>query len=549
MKKLVNLLLILLVLLTLVGCTKEPNNNNNDPTPPDENDEPIVEVEEVKRILDAQGNFGGTINRTKYGYGAPLNGESDISDSIYYPDNDFYNMKSSDRRIIFNKFQTYQQTMKDSGGIATALMILNHQEEDVYNQYTEVNLVELYEQINETEIYGNGTTALGIEKLFKELGYHATSGIYQDIAGTVTEKIANFIRWISIQLNAGRYVMVRFQDAHEFGWHVIIGIDSMGSDESTIYDKTLIMADPYDVIDHRQDGYFIQPAQRFFRWWLNVSKSGATTDEFDCVVVYPKFPPTFVKEEDDQTVTREIPERHLILNADGSFGGTRDAAKWGAISLGNGESDRLFTTYHNFLDYYNFTNTESRIILPNYQAFQQTMASSCGICSVLSVLNYYKEDVYNTYDEVYLVQKYEEINNTTIYNRGVGSAGLKKLVESFGYTATARSYSQANYVDENSMIFSTYDSFLSFVIENLSKGTPIPISWRPRGGHWVTIIGIDTMGTDNIYDDVIILADSNDIWDHYQDGYNTLPATLFYRQWYNGSFTYNQQHVVFDKKQ
>ena len=98
------------------------------------------------------------------------------------------------------------------------------------------------------------------------------------------------------------------------------------------------------------------------------------------------------------------------------------------------------------------------------------------------------------------------------------------------------------------MIFSTYEKFLTWVQDNLAKGTPMPVSWRPHSGHWEVIIGIDTMGTDYIYDDVIVLADSHDTWDHYQDGYNTIPATMFYRQWYNGSFTYNQQYCVFDNK-
>ena len=65
------------------------------------------------------------------------------------------------------------------------------------------------------------------------------------------------------------------------------------------------------------------------------------------------------------------------------------------------------------------------------------MASSCGICSILSVLNYYGMDI-TVYDEVYLADKYCEVNEkTTIKNVGVGSSGLKKLVETFSYVADA----------------------------------------------------------------------------------------------------------------
>ena len=192
-------------------------------------------------------------------------------------------------------------------------------------------------------------------------------------------------------------------------------------------------------------------------------------------------------------------------------------------------------------------NPDTRYILTGYRAFQQTMSSSCGICSTLSVLNYYGEDV-TVYNEVYLTELYCDVNNKdTIYNVGVGSSGLKKLVAELGYEATAGSFSRDSYVDNSSREFGSYEEFLLWAQTNLSKGTPMPISWRPHSGHWEVIIGIDNMGTDYIYDDVIILADSADNWDHYQDGYNTLPATMFFRQWYNGSFSYNQQFCVFDR--
>ena len=33
------------------------------------------------------------------------------------------------------------------------------------------------------------------------------------------------------------------------------------------YDDVLIMADPYDVTDHSQDGYYLVPLARFFEIW------------------------------------------------------------------------------------------------------------------------------------------------------------------------------------------------------------------------------------------------------------------------------------------
>ena len=39
------------------------------------------------------------------------------------------------------------------------------------------------------------------------------------------------------------------------------------------------------------------------------------------------------------------------------------------------------------------------------------------------------------------------------------------------------------------------------------------------GGHWMTLIGYDDMGTTETADDVLIFADPFDTTDHNQDGY------------------------------
>lgn len=547
MKKMLRLLCLLLVTIILVGCNMTSPSEEPENPDIDNPKNPIEPIEISKHlILDEFGNYGGTTNKSKYGVGAPLNGKYDNPDSAYYLVNDYYNMQSTEDRIIFTGFAPYQQTMADSGGIACALMILNYFGEDVYSSLNEIELVKKYEEINKKIVYNHGTDAVGLKNLFINLGYTATSGSYAESGSSTNDKIANFVSWTFNQLNKGRFIMVRFQDGMEFGWHVIIGHDTMGTDYPK--DDVLILADPYDNLDHCQDGYFTSAAGRFYRWWQNVENSGITKDNFDCVVVYPKTPRTITRVKEDKKIIQNVPERHLLLNDDGSFGGTRNATLYGEINEKNGQTDHLTSNYHAFVDYYNMKNTNSRYILTEYKAFQQTMASSCGICSILSVLNYYGMDI-TVYDEVYLADKYCEVNEKiTIKNVGVGSSGLKKLVETFGYVADAKSYSQANYANSNSMIFSTYEKFLTWVQDNLAKGTPMPVSWRPHSGHWEVIIGIDTMGTDYIYDDVIVLADSHDTWDHYQDGYNTIPATMFYRQWYNGSFTYNQQYCVFDNK-
>jgi len=76
---------------------------------------------------------------------------------------------------------------------------------------------------------------------------------------------------------------------------------------------------------------------------------------------------------------------------------------------------------------------------------------------------------------------------------------------------------------------------LSTIQDYLNEGIPIMICWNDWGGHWQVIIGYDTMGTESVSDDVLIVADPYDTTDHNQDGYGVYGAERFI---YNFS-TYN----------
>lgn len=499
-------------------------------------------------ITDSDGHFGGSLDEALYGAGAPLDGQYDAPDAGYWRINDFYNMSSTDERTLVPNFMPYQQTMKDSSGLACALMIMNHDGLDVKTEYTEKNLVEKYEELNGTTVYGNGTTSDGLKNLFSHYGYVARNTEYIEMGSKQIEWIESFNEWIKEKLDNGFFVMVRFEDGIDNGWRIIIGIDTMGSEWAR--NPVLIMANPNDCADHYQDGYSIQASGRFYRWWFDAHNNGTSTNKFDYLLVAPKVNAIrYERVEEEKVAVQTRPDNYLICNPDGSYGGTSNAAKYGTGTPLNGQYDIPTSRYHSFVDYYNMESTDTRLILTNYRGYQQTMASSCGICSTMTVLAYYGKDI-SVWNEEFLVQKYEALNNKVIYNSGVGGSGLKKLVtDGLGFPSSDyTSNSSAKYVDdETSVRFYTYDMFATWVKDNLSKGTPMPVSWRPHSGHWEVIFGYDDMGTPDFpYDDVLFLADSGDSWDHYQDGYNTMAATMFYYQWFNGSFTYNQQLNVFD---
>ena len=131
-KKLLSLLAILPMTISMVSCNKKQEEVEEEPT--------VEEDTSIKKhlILDEDGNYGGSLDEDLYGLGAPLNGEYDVEDSIYYPRNDFYNLKSNRNRSMTNSFEPYQQTMANTDGIACALMIFNHDGKDIKNEFSEL---------------------------------------------------------------------------------------------------------------------------------------------------------------------------------------------------------------------------------------------------------------------------------------------------------------------------------------------------------------------------------------------------------------------------
>ena len=95
--------------------------------------------------------------------------------------------------------------------------------------------------------------------------------------------------------------------------------------------------------------------------------------------------------------------------------------------------------------------------------------------------------------------------------------------------------------------FPTLESYMEFMRSNLLAGRPVVLSTYLGSGHFLTVIGVDDMGTDYIYDDVIITADSCDYWDGHQDGYNVFSAYKFYRQHTNSKHTSQFTSMTIEK--
>ena len=122
---------------------------------------------------------------------------------------------------------------------------------------------------------------------------------------------------------------------------------------------------------------------------------------------------------------------------------------------------------------------------------------------------------------------------------GVDPSTLKNVPSAFGFSIEL--YGNHNF---SNVKMDTYDAFKTRMTGYLKQNLPIVVCWNPTGGHYETVIGYDSMGTDDPYDDVIVLADSADSKDHYVDGYNTFPAMQFYSRFFNGGWGLAQMLLV-----
>lgn len=175
--------------------------------------------------------------------------------------------------------------------------------------------------------------------------------------------------------------------------------------------------------------------------------------------------------------------------------------------------DHVNSSYFSTLDYYNMKSNETLTILHNFKTQQQTSEWSCGVSSVLMVLNWY--DKLGDHNEQTLAQ----YRSNGLTPGATDTAGIIDIFQGVGGFDV---YSTFDCVENVYEVF-TFD----FIRETLADGTPIIVGWNDWGGHWQVIIGYDTMGTETTQDDVIIVADPYDTTDHNQDGYGTYSAERF----------------------
>ena len=200
--------------------------------------------------------------------------------------------------------------------------------------------------------------------------------------------------------------------------------------------------------------------------------------------------------------------------------------------VGNVEKSPYFSTQ----DYYTLQSNSHLTILSHYKTYQQTTEITCGPAAALTVLAHFENHAWDELQIAKIMGTKAEV--------GTDTKGMVKFFKSIHWDVASSLQASG----KDGATFANYYEFRDFVLKNLQANTPIMVENIEWGGHWRVIIGYDTMGTDTVADDVLILADPYDTSDHLQDGYAVNSAVKFYYMWFDAHMLpkgqQNQQWLV-----
>jgi hypothetical protein len=336
-------------------------------------------------------------------------------------------------------------------------------------------------------------------------------------------------------LKEGKPIIVGWND---WGGHyqVIIGYDTMGTE--TTADDVLILADPFDTTDHHQDGYIVKSAERLL-WDF----SAGWDPDFDYGILliaspvgYEGYTPVNgLGLKNDNLNFGRYTDSHMIPYGDRLAAGILDFDKtepystiygnwFGADGLSGPASKDVFRTadykyspYYKNVDTYNLSSTKNRTILENYKSIQQATEYTCGVTSMLTVLEWFgKRDDMNEMDLAKLRNKTDGLPGTTIKEM---LSVIKQIPGAWDVKSTFDLVEGNSEFETGLIVDGKYMDLGEIIPYYLGKGIPIMIMTHEWGGHYQVIIGYDNMGTESTVDDVIILMDAYDTTDHNQDGY------------------------------
>jgi len=190
---------------------------------------------------------------------AAIQGAGDVKDSPYFKSIDFAKTKPTNTLLILPGFKTAQQTTEFSCGPASVNMVLN------YWGLADKSERALAKEMD-TRSYecprsdgGFSSTTESVIAAFEKRGIRC-------ISGKTFNDETTFTAFIREQLQKGNPIVINYATWGNH-WAVIIGYDDMGTPVTA--DDVVILADPYDLGDHCQDGYTICSLERLFYAWFD----------------------------------------------------------------------------------------------------------------------------------------------------------------------------------------------------------------------------------------------------------------------------------------
>ena len=174
-------------------------------------------------------------------------------------------------------------------------------------------------------------------------------------------------------------------------------------------------------------------------------------------------------------------------------------------------------TYYTGIDFDTLKSGINLTVIPLKSYRQQVTNYSCGAVAAMTVMSYYGNPPNNTdADEIRVAHEmYENVTEKT----GLNPEQIAQWFRRNGWNAT----------------WGTGGS-RAMLRKNLENGIPTMVEWMDWGGHWVVVTGYDTRGTDTIWDDVIIFADSVDSHDDRVDGVTYFNYGEFDAMWFDAHY-------------
>ncbi len=192
-----------------------------------------------------------------------------------------------------------------------------------------------------------------------------------------------------------------------------------------------------------------------------------------------------------------------------------------------GMFDVPHSPYFPVIDFYGTPPTPTLVKLDGFRTYQQTSEISCGPASAVMVFDWFGTPGVTEDALAREMDIRPPDNPRPDGSYGADTAGMVKVFRNRGFEVA----SSLDAGGRDGVSFATDADFARFVAESLQRGEPVLVENVTWGGHWMVIVGYDTMGTPALADDVLIFADPYDTTDHRQDGLAVKSFQRFFYEW------------------